>query len=194
MSVLALLERLIPVIYPSMARLFQTKIPPLIDYLKASSENTFNLALWKCKLVSFLDVVLEEAPYWEWNSDLMEELSAQLPSFFHHEHEEGFIFRCLGRCMATCDDTELVLVYLRCMFGSIRFTLTPDHADLVIGFQNCARVHKCECSQVLKEFQGALDAIEKESDNFLDEITPPEHRAMFDIPNFVAERRLGLHR
>ncbi|XP_078518445.1 maestro heat-like repeat-containing protein family member 2A [Lissotriton helveticus] len=87
-SVLALLEHLIPANYPFLVGLAKMKIPPLIAYLEDSTERTFDLAQWKCILVSFLGSILKQVPYREWHVSLMEEFSFQIPSFVHHENEE----------------------------------------------------------------------------------------------------------
>ncbi|XP_078518284.1 uncharacterized protein LOC144782909 [Lissotriton helveticus] len=120
----------------------------------------------------------------------MEEFSFQIPSFVHHENEEGFIFRCIGKCLAACDDNALILHFLRSMFLSARFILTPNHSDIVIGFQTCARAHEFECRQVLEEFKGSLLATERDPSILLEEVTPPEHRDAFDMPTIAAEKYL----
>ncbi|XP_078521503.1 maestro heat-like repeat-containing protein family member 1 isoform X2 [Lissotriton helveticus] len=189
-SVLALLERLIPANYPFLAKLLRRKIPPLITYLEASTERTFDLAKWKCTLVSFLGIILKQAPYREWHVSFMEELTEQIDSFAHHVNEEGFIFQCLGKCMASCDDTALILPFLRSMFESTRFIATPHHAGIVIGFQTCAKVHPFACRQVLEAYKGCLSDIELDPYNLLDEVPPPEYRDDFHIPNFSPEKHL----
>ncbi|XP_078524240.1 maestro heat-like repeat-containing protein family member 1 [Lissotriton helveticus] len=189
-SVLALLERLIPANYPFLAKLLRMKIPPLITYLEASRERTFDLAKWKCTLVLFLGTILKQAPYREWHVSFMEELTEQIDSFAHHVNEEGFIFQCLGKCMASCDDTALILPFLRSMFESTRFIATPHHAGIVIGFQTCAKVHPFACRQVLEAYKGCLSDIEQDPDNLLEEVPPPEYRDDFHIPNFSPEKHL----
>ncbi|XP_078521541.1 maestro heat-like repeat-containing protein family member 2A [Lissotriton helveticus] len=189
-SVLALLEHLIPANYPFLAKLLRMKIPPLITYLEASTERTFDLAKWKCTLVSFLGTILKQAPYREWHVSFMEELTKQIDSFAHHVNEEGFIFQCLGKCMASCDDTALILPFLRSMFESTRFIATPHHAGIVIGFQTCAKVHPFACRQVLEAYKGCLSDIELDPDKLLEEVPPPEYRDDFHIPNFSPEKHL----
>ncbi|XP_078525815.1 maestro heat-like repeat-containing protein family member 1 [Lissotriton helveticus] len=189
-SVLALLARLIPANYPFLAKLLRKKIPPLITYLEASTERNFDLAKWKCTLVSFLGTILKQAPYREWHVSFMEELTEQIDSFAHHVNEEGFIFQCLGKCMASCDDTALILPFLRSMFESTRFIATPYHAGIVIGFQTCAKVHPFACRQVLEAYKGCLSDIELDPDNLLEELPPPEYRDDFHIPKFSPEKHL----
>ncbi|XP_078497130.1 maestro heat-like repeat-containing protein family member 1 [Lissotriton helveticus] len=189
-AVLALLERLIPANYPFLARLIRMKIPPLITYLEAATERTFDLEQWKCALVSFLGTILKQAPYRKWHAFFMEELNAQIDSFAHHENEEGFIFRCLGKCLATCDDTVLVLRYLRKMFNSTKFIATPHHADIIIGFETCAKTHPFESRRVIEEYKGYLFAIDLYPYKLLEEVTPPEHRDAFNIPTLAAEKHL----
>ncbi|XP_078515302.1 maestro heat-like repeat-containing protein family member 2A isoform X1 [Lissotriton helveticus] len=189
-SVLALLERLIPANYPFLVKLLRMKIPPLITYLEASTERTFDLAKWKCTLVSFLGTILKQAPYREWHVSFMEELTEQIESFAYHMNEEGFIFQCLGKCMASCDDTALILPFLRSMFESTRFIATPHHAGIVIGFQRCAKVHPFACRQVLEAYKGCLSDIEQDPDNLLEEVPPTEYRDDFHIPNFSPEKQL----
>ncbi|XP_078543865.1 maestro heat-like repeat-containing protein family member 1 [Lissotriton helveticus] len=189
-SVMALLARLIPTNYPFLAKLLRKKIPPLITYLEASTERNFDLAKWKCTLVSFLGTILKQAPYREWHVSFMEELTKQIDSFAHHVNEEGFIFQCLGKCMASCDDTALILPFLRSMFESTRFIATPYHAGIVIGFQTCAKVHPFACRQVLEAYKGYLSDIELDPDNLLEELPPPEYRDDFHIPNFLPEKHL----
>ncbi|XP_078524970.1 maestro heat-like repeat-containing protein family member 2A [Lissotriton helveticus] len=187
-SVLALLKHLIPANYPFLAKLLRRKIPPLITYLEASTERNFDLAKWKCTLVSFLGTILKQAPYREWHVSFMEELTEQIDSFAHHVNEEGFIFQCLGKCMASCDDTALILPFLRSMFESTWFIATPYHAGIVIGFQTCAKVHPFACRQVLEAYKGCLSDIELDPDNLLEEVPPPEYRDDFHIPNFSPEK------
>ncbi|XP_078525009.1 maestro heat-like repeat-containing protein family member 1 [Lissotriton helveticus] len=187
-SVLALLTRLIPANYPFLAKLLRKKIPPLITYLEASTERNFDLAKWKCTLVSFLGTILEQAPYREWHVSFMEELTEQIDSFAHHVNEEGFIFQCLGKCMASCDDTALILPFLRSMFESTWFIATPHHAGIVIGFQTCAKVHPFACRKVLEAYKGCLSDIELDPDNLLEEVPPTEYRDDFHIPNFSPEK------
>ncbi|XP_078508559.1 maestro heat-like repeat-containing protein family member 2A isoform X1 [Lissotriton helveticus] len=192
-SVLALLAQLIPANYPFLAKLLRKKIPPLITYLEASTERNFDLAKWKCTLVSFLATILKQAPYREWHVSFMEELTEQIDSFVHHVNEEGFIFQCLGKCMASCDDTALILPFLRSMFKSTRFIATPYHAGIVIGFQTCAKVHPFACRQVLEAYKGCLSDIELDPDNLLEELPPPEYRDDFHIPNFSPEKHVSTY-
>ncbi|KAJ1098788.1 hypothetical protein NDU88_003895 [Pleurodeles waltl] len=147
--VLALLDRLIPEIYPFLTRLCRTQIPMLIKYLEASSKSIFSLTEWKSKLVSFLTAVLEEAPS-QWNTTLMTELALQIPSFRRHEHQE----------------------------------------DLVIAFQDCANVHAFECHQVLQGVQFMLSAVEKDPDQFLEEITSHENIEEINTSRTVEVRTL----
>ncbi|XP_078515038.1 maestro heat-like repeat-containing protein family member 2A [Lissotriton helveticus] len=110
-SVLALLARLIPANYPFLAKLLRKKIPPLITYLEASTERNFDLAKWKCTLVSFLGTILKQAPYREWHVSFMEELTEQIDSFVHHVNEEMSSkktgFKQCGECGKMMSITDL---------------------------------------------------------------------------------------
>ncbi|XP_078533949.1 maestro heat-like repeat-containing protein family member 1 [Lissotriton helveticus] len=128
-AVLALLERLIPANYPFLARLIRMKIPPLITYLEAATGRNFDLEQWKCALVSFLGTILKQAPYRKWHAFFMEELTAQIDSFAHHENEEVSTLKGhLERQFNTKSMKDRTLYSNRTVIGKVNlYTMGAQH-------------------------------------------------------------------
>ncbi|XP_078497131.1 uncharacterized protein LOC144753255 [Lissotriton helveticus] len=76
------------------------------------------------------------------------------------------------------------------MLNSTKFITTPHHADIIIGFQTCAKTHPFESHRVIEEYKGYLFAIDLYPYKLLEEITPPVHRDAFNIPTLAAEKHL----
>ncbi|XP_075287195.1 maestro heat-like repeat-containing protein family member 2B [Opisthocomus hoazin] len=103
-AALRLLQALHGRIHRAVAAVWATEMPPLLQYLEGTTEDSLDSADWEERMLKFLRASLEPIEDGAWTVGLSQELSQQLGSSVPGSWEKLFLYKALGTALAACRD------------------------------------------------------------------------------------------
>uniref|UniRef100_A0A8C5KPY9 Maestro heat-like repeat family member 2A n=1 Tax=Jaculus jaculus TaxID=51337 RepID=A0A8C5KPY9_JACJA len=160
-AMLNLLRTLSQSIAPSMADMWETEIPLLVQYLEEHTEFTWNQKTWEDKLIQFLRNSLRKTRGTNWSLRLSKELNNQLEAFSSPSLEKGFLYRALGFTLGTGLEADRVEVLLLELLYKTDYSNEFDREGVILCFGLCARGQVKTVMNVLQEFEERIQESEQ---------------------------------
>ncbi|XP_065253939.1 maestro heat-like repeat-containing protein family member 1 [Emys orbicularis] len=166
-------------IHPTLGRLWNKKIPPLVEHLEANTEKSLSPKEWEDKLLLLLRETLTAISDNAWICQFSTEMCKQLNSYNGFPLEKNFLYKCIGTALGICSNKEVVQKQLQELLETARYQEEAEREGLASGFGICAINHLDETlakledfvkSDVFKKSVGLFSIFKDRSDNEAEKI------------------------
>ncbi|XP_053913705.1 maestro heat-like repeat-containing protein family member 1 isoform X2 [Cuculus canorus] len=151
-SALRLLNVVSCSVHPTLEKLWNEKIPLLVEHLEENTENSLIQKEWEEKLLLFLQETLKTVWDNAWICPLVLEMCRQLNSYNGAPTEKNFLYKCIGTTLGACGTKDLVQKQLQELLETARYHEEAEREGLASCFGLCAIHHLEDTLAKLEDF------------------------------------------
>ncbi|XP_067896018.1 maestro heat-like repeat-containing protein family member 1 [Heterodontus francisci] len=139
-AVLRLLQVMSCNIHPATVKVWEEKIPLLVQDLMQSSEKSLPQQEWEEKLILFLSESLEAIDDERWTCQLRDDINQQITISHSYPQQKGFLFKCLGMVLQHTKSTDMKKE-IQQMLQSAQHEETFEREGVAVGIGFCSITH-----------------------------------------------------